>query len=527
MKYSVKGENWHIHFRRILLILAICLTFCFVHRVSPAIAMNNLWNTEASEGLWQYKYLEDGTVEIVGYANEDYEGVLTVPGQLGGKTVTIVSGLNNMPHLTEVILPDTIRAIGSMAFFQNRSLKKINLPDGIASIGESAFEYCSSLDEVDLPDALTMIRIEAFSGTALEKIIIPESVILIEDGAFRNCKIHTVTFSGNGELRMTGNPFYGNEVESFVVPADHPWLGTYQGVLFDKNEKKLICYPIAQEGPAYEIPNGIRKIGRMAFAYCGLEKIIIPDTLLMIDEYAFYDCDSLKEVIIPDSVTTIGDFAFYACDGMKYAYIGDGVTTLGDYAFAWCDELEVITIGNGLQKVGEAALSGNCSLKCFILREGHPFLQLIDGVLFIRDGQRLLVYPAGKTETIYDVPVGTGTIEAYAFSEAQHLRCITISGTVKTIGDEAFIGMDQLEEIQLEEGIEVLGDILFWENETLKVLTIPGSVRVIHPFGLDYNSSVIVRTFRDTVGEDQAKIDGLKIEYLSEEEPAMPAWLDQ
>ena len=49
-------------------------------------------------------------------------------------------------------------------------------------------------------------------------------------------------------------------------------------------------------------------------------KLVIPDGVTNIGDYAFYNCDSLTSITIPDSVTTIGAFAFHWCDSLKDVY---------------------------------------------------------------------------------------------------------------------------------------------------------------------------------------------------------------
>ena len=44
-----------------------------------------------------------------------------------------------------------------------------------------------------------------------------------------------------------------------------------------------------------------------------MTSIVIPDSVTIIGDYAFYNCRSLTSITIPDSVTSIGDEAFWAC----------------------------------------------------------------------------------------------------------------------------------------------------------------------------------------------------------------------
>ena len=105
-------------------------------------------------------------------------------------------------------------------------------------------------------------------------------------------------------------------------------------------------------------------------------------TPLIIDSYAFYDCNKLKSVTIgnnvtsiedfvfncsglisitiPDSVTSIGSHAFYGCRGLTSATTGNGVTNIGSSAFENCSSLTSVTIGNNVKSIRTSAFAG-CS----------------------------------------------------------------------------------------------------------------------------------------------------------------------
>ena len=510
---------------RKLLTLVLCLVLGCCFAVTPALAKDNSWAMDGTEGNWQYTYLEDGTVGIVGYADQDYAGILTVPEQLGGGAVTSVSGLNSMKNVTEVVLPETVRTIEYSAFSDNSSMHTVHLPEGLVSIGEFAFHACHSLHHVQLPESLTEIHYGAFCDSNLEEIVIPESVVLIDNAAFGNNDILSVVFSGSSDVEIVGNPFYSNKVMSFTVPEDHPCLASYQGVLFNKIEKKLISYAYGRPGSAYEVPEGIRIIGEEAFEFSHLTRVVLPETLETIEDYAFLCCSYLNEIVIPDSVTYIGNSAFDNCRRAKSVHLGNGVTFIGEEAFAWCDNLETIEIGDNVQELGECAFAGSESLKRFVLRDDHPCLKLVDGVLFTRDGRQLLVYPGGKSATAYTVPEGTEIIAEYAFAYAGNLRSVTVPGTVKEVKNCAFSRMDNLEEVEFQDGVEILGEYLFSHDSKMKLLTIPKSVTTIHELKLGDDSSVVVRVWHDTPGAYQCLADNLTVEYQDEAQDP-PAWLN-
>ena len=92
-----------------------------------------------TSGDYEYKILDDGTVEITGYNGSAKS--LNIPNTLGGKKVT---------------------SIGDSAFGGCENLISIIIPNSIVSIGESAFEYCTSLTSIMIPDSVTSIGDYAF-----------------------------------------------------------------------------------------------------------------------------------------------------------------------------------------------------------------------------------------------------------------------------------------------------------------------------------------------------------------------------
>ena len=63
-------------------------------------------------------------------------------------------------------------------------------------------------------------------------------------------------------------------------------------------------------------------IGEYAFRNCsGLESVVIPEGVRIIDEYAFCNCTNLTSVVIPSSTTRIGDFAFGGCTRLSSVFM--------------------------------------------------------------------------------------------------------------------------------------------------------------------------------------------------------------
>lgn len=91
-----------------------------------------------------------------------------------------------------------------------------------------------------------------------------------------------------------------------------------------------------------------------------IENVIIPDSVVRIENWAFADCKSLTSISIPKSVTSIGHCAFNGCENLTSINIPNSVKTIGHDAFANCRSLKSIEISNEITSF-ELYSKWNCS----------------------------------------------------------------------------------------------------------------------------------------------------------------------
>ena len=193
----------------------------------------------------------------------------------------------------------------------------------------------------------------------------------------------------------------------------------------------------------FVIENGVLK------KYTGNDiEVVIPDSVTSIEDRAFFDCSSLTSITIPNSVTRIGSVAFSGCTSLASVTIPDSVTSIGYRAFFDCSSLTSITIPNSVTRIGSVAFSGctslasvtipdsvasiagdvflRCSgLGCIVVSENNEHYKSIDGNLYTKDGEKLVLYAAGKKDTLFVIPDGVTSICSYAFSGCFTLNKIT------------------------------------------------------------------------------------------------------
>ena len=159
---------------------------------------------------------------------------------------------------------------------------------------------------------------------SLRDIVIPENVLSIGSNAFMNCNsLKTFTIPSN--VANLGREMFANctLLESIEVAADNAYYSDIDGVLFNKDQTVLICYPCGKTETSYEVPVGTVEITSYAFFGNGsLVNIVIPEGAASIGDSAFSDCIALTHLTLPNSITHIGDYVFQRCNSFTIAYNG-------------------------------------------------------------------------------------------------------------------------------------------------------------------------------------------------------------
>ena len=219
------------------------------------------------------------------------------------------------------------------------------------------------------------------------------------------------------------------------------------GVKFSPDRKRLLKAP--RKLVSYMIPDTVVVICDEAFYYCtSLTSLTIPDSVTSIGNEAFFCCQSLTSLTIPNSVSSIGDSAFWNCSSLTSLTIPNSVTAIEDSAFSNCFRLTTLTIPNSVTSIGDSAFSSCLSL------------------------------------TSLTIPNSVTAIEDRAFSSCDGLTSLTIPDSVSSIGDSAFSWCTSLTSLTIPNSVSTIGDSAFSHCFRLTMLTIPSSVTTIgsNPF---------------------------------------------
>ena len=245
-----------------------------------------------------YRYdVEDGKARITGVQNT-ISGDIVIPSMLGGYPVTKLGAcsFSSIP-VTSVIIPDTVTVIDG-AFCGNKSLVSVTIPDSVVSIESDSFYNCFNLSEVNIPDSVTFIGKWAFCQCTFSSLFIPKSVTFIDEKAFAYCcDLESISVDPL-------NPRYHSDGNCLIE--------TETGVLLKGCDNSVI----PDDG-------SVTSIGTLAFSYCGMSHITIPDSVTVIGKEAFKCCYSLTSVTIGSSVAFVDSDAFGECKQLiKVNYTG-------------------------------------------------------------------------------------------------------------------------------------------------------------------------------------------------------------
>ena len=177
-----------------------------------------------------------------------------------------------------------------------------------------------------------------------------------------------------------------------------------------------------------------------------LEYVLLDDGTVEITHYS----GTATTLEFPDTldgrpVSTISTIAFY-----DIAFHEDDIQTLTD-----------ITIPASVTVIGDNVFHTCADLTNITVSADNPCFTSIDGVLFRKTGGALVAYPAGRQDTAYSIPKGTASIGDYAFYGCEQLEDITVPDSVTEIGEEAFCGCASLTDIAVPDSVAEICEFAF------------------------------------------------------------------
>lgn len=359
---------------------------------------------------------------------------LVIPEYIDGYQVTAIGELAFWPRrITSLVMPDSITSIGQSAFEDCHELQTVKLSANLEKLGSRAFANCTNLQALELPDSVTAIGGGAFAGCEkLTAFRVPAGVTVLEAGTFSGCKGLTQLNIHDRVTAIGFQAFSGcTGLTQLHLPESLTALG--EGAFTS-------CTALT----SMVIPQGVTKIESGLFSYClALESVTLPNTVTEIGWRAFADCKSLAAMVLPDSVTVLGDYAFEGCQALKSLTIGPNLVDISiDNCKTWYGLAEIMVSENNPQY----HVSGNCLIET----ETKTLMLACANAQIPADGSVKIIGQCafyGKTDLEQVViPEGVERISKDAFEGCVNLQRITIPKSMVAIG-VAFYGCDRLTDV--------------------------------------------------------------------------------
>ena len=333
--------------------------------------------------------------------------VTSLEGTLTSKLYTSFDELRFFCSVTEI--PE--------AWFKNRvRLRSIRFPVGLERIGAEAFSGCTALTALELPVSLGQIGASAFAGcTAIKSIALGGEIL----------------------SSVTVKSIFP---DAYLVIKDLEILSSDEDYTFC-DEVLSGCSNISE----ITLSEGLTAIGKGAFSGCNkLKTINIPSLGMWIDiafsdvgaspfyssqeGHLFVDGTEVTEISLPEGMLELGAYNFFNCSGICSVSFPSSVKSIGEDAFTGCTALNRADISDIASWIN-IDLSNKGSVP-FCAHSGSLYL-------------------SGDIVRTIEIPVGTASINKYCFYNCDTIEEVIFPKSLKTIGEDGFKGCTALRKVVL------------------------------------------------------------------------------
>ena len=384
--------------------------------------------------------------------------------------VTAIANNSTVPNATSVTMPNTIVRIEANAF-KGGNITSITIPKSVTEIKSGAFGQMSHLTAINVDAANPNFRSD--NGVLIEKkdskewvaayplarpdaeYTVPEGVYGVYTNAFQRASYLTkITLPASLKESPSTAEFNGytsaQNLKEIAVAAGNTAFKSVDGILLSADGKKLIAYPNGKAGSSSTNP-----------AYQGVT-----------------GQPNASVYKIPDGVESIEQAAFAQVNGLTAIEL-NGVKKLAKGAFDKAVKLRNVLLGPSVDTIEDGAFGGNNDLSAFDVDPANPNYTAADGVIYTKNKEELVLFPAGKAGEYTTLPT-TKKIRKRAFYYAQKVTKVNFNSNLEVIDDDAFQATTKLENITFEAPakIKTIGTFAF-QGSGLTELNIPASLEVV------------------------------------------------
>ncbi len=332
-------------------------------------------------------------VRIKGWGKNE-ENEENMDDQIPNSAFYFIQTVGGSNSLNRIVLPDTLKSIGSNAFYGCKYLSgSLIIPEGVTEIKRGAFNGCISLNGIlSLPSTLKKLGNRGeddmgdegtdYYGGVFQNcrnltgnLILPDNLELIRGYCFSGCSGLYGELRLPAKLKRMGNCAFSS-CSGFTGSLSIP-----QGITALPSEAFHNC----GFNGTLTLHNGITNIANDAFANCHFKgELHLPKSLKVISENAFCNNDFSGTLTLPSTLTHIGSNAFaYNWRLMGILDIPQEVESIGENAFSNCKMLEGIIFPESMETIRQGAFNecyGINSIICKGTMPAHIESGAFDGV---------------------------------------------------------------------------------------------------------------------------------------------------
>lgn len=247
----------------------------------------------------------------------------------------------------------------------------------------------------------------------------------------------------DGTLQITSYKGLDTEIEiPSVIGKDK--VSSIGEEAFSKWQERIKNLEVRLTIQRVVIPEGVVEINNRAFDGCiKLKECKLPNSIKRIGICAFQNCESLQFITVPSKVTEISNQVFDGCAQLKECILPEGLQKIASFAFNNCKSLQTITIPKTVSEIGSDAFA-----RCHKLKDCN-------------------------------LPESIQKLGSSLFWECRALTSITLPTNISEIKKELFKGCTNLTEVNLPKGLQKIGEAAFENCKSLQALYIPETVNAI------------------------------------------------
>lgn len=471
------------------------------------------YNLTALESL----YLNDG-LEVIGEAA--FQSCRALTSVIVPDTVYSMSD-NAFAYcrgLVSVTLSESLTELNSSVFIECTSLTSVVVPDGITFIGESAFSGCELLGDVKFGSGVQYIDTLAFYQCGIVELVIPGNIETIGSQSFKNCESLTTLVVETGVSVILDYAFYNCTSLSYVNIADgltSIGYDVFSGTKLFENSTDIVYAGNWVVGcknteiTSVELEDGTYGVASGAFyGYYYLESVVLPESLVILDTYAFTTAIALTSITMCSNLKNINDYAFYGCTSLTRVDLPSSIEVIGISAFRNCTSLSGVLIDGStansqvdnftnatftnVKSIGTQAFYntafytssadlvyvGNWLVGCNSVNVLSATIK--EGTIGISN---YVFYQS--TISLINLPTTLQYIGKGAFYESS-LTYIDIPDSVESIASYAFYKCSSLIQVNLPSNIETIEEYTFYSCVTLNYIVMPDTLKYIEKYAFYY-----------------------------------------